>query len=340
MKQLSLIIMFSWVLGFNIKAQCNNKLMELAAAHSGNDALFIRDFRVKFEEGTMKRPSPVARYQVLLNEGIHYRFNVVNATDFEGKAILQLYERNRILGSTFDVNTKADLGTFDFICDKTETYQVLMSFREGKRGCAVGVMSLVISDSLYTTFKDKPERELEKLYIGIENELTIAATNIPGGTLEVDISCGEIKGNNGRYIVTVEKEGITTIKVVASDNSGQISEIDSMDFLVQQIPVPYATFSGLQGGLISKHDIEQTNHLSLIYTFDIEEKPYEIIEFTISKRYNELTGERSYNSKLTVAQRAFLQSLKKGDYFVITNIIAKGPDSTTHQLKPLMFIVD
>ncbi len=339
MKKLGLFIFMAFQAGIAF-SQCSGKLLELAAARSGTDALFIRDFPVKLEEGTFKKPSPVARFQVLLNEGIHYRFNLANAEGFEGKAIMQLYDRTNLLGSTFDLDTKTDLQSFEYECAKTGTYQVLMSFLEGEKGCAVGIMSLIISDSLYFVRQKQHQQELENLYIGMKNELTIAATDIPGGTLEVSISQGTITGSNGMYIAEVDREGIARIKVIARDRNGNISEIDSIDFLACRIPLPEVLLNGKQGGFIFRSEVDHLVSLSLKYSIDIKGAPYDIAEFTIASSKDDLSGLKSLSGVLTNAQLLFIRKLGSGEQFTIKNIILRAEDGTMHLAKPMLFYIE
>ncbi len=291
----------------------------------------------------MNRPSPVGRFQVFLNEGIRYRFNVANATEYEGKAILQLYDRSRMLGSTFDTERKTDKQLFDFVCDKTGSYQVLMSFSEGKRGCAVGVMSMVLSDTMTIpnrTTDENNTKELESLYLGIDNELNIAATNIPGGSLQVSISQGTITGSDGRYIARVDKKGIATVRVIALDKKGNVSEIDSMDFMVRDLPLPIATFGGLYQGMISARDIDRITEIKLEYPFEVGSELFTVTEFSIFKETNLNKGEVSYSNKLTPSQKALIKNLGAGERFIIRDIYVRGPDGATHLLKPLTFILE
>ena len=342
MKRLILIWIVS-VIGVNIYSQCNSRLMERAAAQSGTDALYIRDFRIKLDEGTMKKPSPVGRFQVFLNEGIRYRFNVANATEYEGKAILQLYDRSRMLGSTFDTEQKDDKQLFDYVCDKTGSYQVLMSFSEGKKGCAVGVMSMVLNDTMTVPERKTAEnnsKDMESLYLGIDNELNIAATNIPGGSLQVSISQGTITGSDGRYIARVVKKGIATVRVIALNRKGNVSEKDSMEFMVRDLPLPIATFGGLYQGMISTRDIDRITEIKLEYPFEVGSNLFTITEFSIFKEDNLNRGEVSHSSNLTSSQKILIKNLRVGERFIISDIYVRGPDGTTHLLKPLTFILE
>jgi len=323
-------------------SQCNSRLMELAAARSGTDAIFIRDFKVKLDEGTMKRPSPVGRFQVYLKEGIHYRFNVANDADYEGRAILQLYDRNKLMGSTFNTDTRTDNLKFDFVSEKAGQYQVVLSFFEGKSGCAVGIMSMVLSDTMAFSKHDREisENDYEVLYIGVDNELNVAATNIPEGSLEVSISQGSIEGSNGRYVARVTEKGIVTVKVTARDKNGNISEVDSIFFRVSQIPLPYVRFGNQIGGFIQKNEISQINRIYLEYPFVVGEDAYTIIEFTISKENNTQTGEVAFNEFITPSQKHLIQELRTGERFVIRNIYVRGTDGATYTLEPVTFVID
>ena len=72
-----------------------------------------------------------------------YRFSVCTAPTSEGDAVLQLMDMNRLLGSTFIQATGKEYPYFDFKCQKTGVYHVFISFKEGKAGEAVSILSLV-----------------------------------------------------------------------------------------------------------------------------------------------------------------------------------------------------
>ncbi|MFO7656577.1 MAG: GldM family protein [Bacteroidales bacterium] len=341
MKKIVLII-FSLAIGLTVYAQCDSRLLEQAASQSGTDALFIRDFKVKLEKGTMKRPSPTGRFQVYLNAGIHYRFNVANASEYEGEAILQLYDRSRLSGSTYDTENRIDKKMFDFICEKSGNYQVLMSFNEGKSGCAAAVMSMVLSDTMTakSIIPGIASDGMEKLYIGIDNELNIAATDIPGGKLEVSISRGTIEGANGRYIVRVDNKGIVTVKVNARDKTGKINETDSINFIVTDIPLPAVTLDGMFEGPVLKQDIDKLNELTLYYSFEIDNKAYTVTEFSISDEKSLGMGAVSYSHRITPAQKSFLNSLNPGERFIIKEIYVRGRNGAVHRLAPVIYYIE
>ncbi len=139
------LIIFSalFLFSFDTKAQCNEQLVHECALTVGDNATYMKDFRVKLKRGRRGKPAPVARFSVVLNKGVQYRFNLCKAVEFEGEPVLQLYDTNRLLGSTIDITTGDEYKSFDFICQKSAIYQVFISFKEGKEGCAVGILSIV-----------------------------------------------------------------------------------------------------------------------------------------------------------------------------------------------------
>ena len=146
MKKLLIPIIFLFVLvsfGTTAKAQCNDKLVTDCALQVGDKATYIKEFKVRLKKKRGKSNAPIAQFSIVLSKGQHYRFNVCNAIEFEGEAVLQLYDSDKMLGSTFDLARGRDYKSFDFMCRKTTTYNIYVSFKEGKEGCAVGILSIV-----------------------------------------------------------------------------------------------------------------------------------------------------------------------------------------------------
>ncbi len=144
MKKLVLFIIFASLMVFNFDAdaQCNAKLVDIAVGQN-RGATYLKDFRVKLPEAKPGKPVPIARFKIMLNSGNHYRFNVAKAQEFEGTPIIQLYEGKKLLGTSYLASKDKDFKMFDFLCTKTTTYELIITFKDGKAGCAVAVLSLV-----------------------------------------------------------------------------------------------------------------------------------------------------------------------------------------------------
>lgn len=80
---------------------------------------------------------------MVLSKNNVYRFTICNSDDSEGHGMLQLYDMNIMLGSTFYPATGKEYKSFDFQCQKTGVYHVFISFIDGKKGNAVGILSYV-----------------------------------------------------------------------------------------------------------------------------------------------------------------------------------------------------
>ncbi len=315
--------------------QCNDTLVKQAILESGNEAIFLKEFKVKFKKGKAKRPAKVAKYSSFLKDSTTYRFNVVNAKEYDGKVILQLFRKGKLLGSTFDFSSSKYNKSFDFECNKTGTYQILMSFIEGKEGCATGIMSLVVNDSTIINDNQFPDA----LYVGINNPLYIAYTNEPGCSVHVFANQGTIKGQKGKYEIRPKKIGKLTVTAQTIDSIGNIKDELTKDFEVKNLPIPFVSINGNTGGLILKSDLINIHKLDFHTSHIPSEYKYEIISFTVSDKLYGISGKISNGDTFNYQQINFIKNLKSGDQFFITNIQVKIANNEIIKLKPLGFII-
>lgn len=319
-----------------VKSQCNETLVKQAIQESGNEAIFLKEYKVKFKKGKANRPARVAKYSAFLKDSTTYRFNVVNAKEFDGKVILQLFRKGEIYGSTYDFEKREYNKSFDYKCNKTGTYQVLMSFIEGKAGCATGIMSLVVNDSTVINDNQFPDA----LYVGINNPLYIAYTDDPGCTVKVSSSQGSICGKDGKYELFLKEKGKVTVIAQTIDSLGNVKDEIKKDFDVKDLPLPYASINGNTGGLISKFSLESLSKLDLHINHIPTNDKYKIINFTVSDKLFGISGKTSNGEKFSYTQLSFIKNLKEGDQFFITNIQVKNSNNEIIKVKPLGFIVN
>jgi hypothetical protein len=140
-KKIFIILLSVIVFAVVVKSQCNETLVTVCCSGLAKNATYLKELKVKLKAKEAGKKEPIAKYSLMLNKGTHYRFSVCNAKEFTGKAILQLYDKDRLLGSSYMSNKH--FPAFDFVCNKTAVYQVLMSFEDGQEGCAVGVLSMI-----------------------------------------------------------------------------------------------------------------------------------------------------------------------------------------------------
>ncbi|MGD2036031.1 MAG: hypothetical protein PVF73_13290 [Bacteroidales bacterium] len=125
-----------------VMAQDNVELVAQCAASAGN-VTYLKDFIVKLDAGIPGGKPPSAKFSMVLSKNTQYRFSICTAPDSEGEAILQLFDMNVLQGSTYISATGKEFPFFDFKCQKTGVYHVFISFKEGKPGEAVGILSFV-----------------------------------------------------------------------------------------------------------------------------------------------------------------------------------------------------
>jgi len=143
MKNIAVILLiFSLSCHFSLRAQDISQLTAQCAANAG-DVMYLKDFVVKLDAGTPGGAPPTARFALLLSQSVVYRLSICTAPNSEGEAVQQLFDMNTLLGSTFISETGKDFPFFDFKCQKTGVYHVFISFKEGKAGEGVGVLSYV-----------------------------------------------------------------------------------------------------------------------------------------------------------------------------------------------------
>ncbi|MGE0077892.1 MAG: hypothetical protein AB7S48_08540 [Bacteroidales bacterium] len=133
------IILVSMAFSNSVSAQSEEELVQICGMIA-KDATFLKDFRIKLDAGD---PPPVQRIPVILKKDVKYRFTVCNSKDFEGKVVLQLFDNNRMLATTYVIASGKDYPYIDWVCTKTGAYHLFFSFRDGKSGLAVGLLSMV-----------------------------------------------------------------------------------------------------------------------------------------------------------------------------------------------------
>ena len=123
-------------------AQQGQELVDICAMIS-DDATYLKDFQVKLDAAKPGEDPPQQIFSVLLQKDTQYRFSICNSKDYNGKAILQLYDNNRLLGSSYIVATGKHYPNFDLKIQKTGVYHIFISFQDGEQGLAVALLSYV-----------------------------------------------------------------------------------------------------------------------------------------------------------------------------------------------------
>lgn len=111
------------------------------AGKAGEGAIYLKEFVVSLPKGEKGERPPMYRQAVILRGNNIYRFNLCND---KGQSIIRLYDSSNMLVSSYDQNTNKEYNPINFLCRKTGQYNIIITFRDGKAGEAVGIMSHVM----------------------------------------------------------------------------------------------------------------------------------------------------------------------------------------------------
>jgi beta-lactamase regulating signal transducer with metallopeptidase domain len=172
-------------------------------------------------------------------------------------------------------------------------------------------------------------------YLGVDNPVTVAASDISSKNVTVSIDNGKISGSNGSYIVQPSKVGKAIINVY--DGTKQIG---SWAFRVKFLPDPVVKVDGKKSGTISVSKLLTIEEVVAdLENFDFDAR-FEVIEFSVYAKINGFfRDEVSKSAKITDAQRALMGQLKPGDKVTFTDIKAKAPDGSIRQLNAIMLTI-
>jgi len=143
MKKLIFSILSISLVAFYSHVQAQDISQVVAQCAAATDAVYLKDYVVNLDASTPGGAPNQARFALMLSKNTKYRLSVCPAPNSEGEPILQLYDMNVMVGSTFIEATGKDFHMFDFNCQKSAIYHIFISFKEGKAGEAVGVLSFV-----------------------------------------------------------------------------------------------------------------------------------------------------------------------------------------------------
>jgi hypothetical protein len=124
-------------------AQSLSQLVDFCAMNAGDDATYLKDFIVELEAAKPDEKPPVFKASMALSKGTLYRFSICNSDASPGKGVLELYDGNQLLLSTYNPATGQEYSSVNFQCNKTGVYHLFISFREGKAGMAVAILSFI-----------------------------------------------------------------------------------------------------------------------------------------------------------------------------------------------------
>lgn len=314
-----------------MNAQCDNSLVDKAILQSGSDAVYLREFKVKFDEPGLGKEAPKAKYPILLSKNTTYRFNVCNAEENTGKVILELYFKDKLVGTTYDKKSDIHLPSFDFKCDKASNYELIMYFAEGKAGCAVGILSMITENQL------ADDKELDILYADADNPVVIYDDEDEYADINVSIDNGSITRVKGvNYIIHPESPGTAVLNIRVLNRNGTLREFKQKRYAVLTLGKPYATIRGMKDGKIDKETLIKSGRLDLWLSEDMKCN-YHVVSFTLSDRDDLISGISSTSNHFSKSQREWIKNLPPNTRLYVKNIQVRTPEYIVTYINSIEF---
>lgn len=123
-------------------AQSGQELAEICNSVAG-DVMYLKDFQIKLDAAQPGEEPPRATYSVVLSKNTEYLFTICNSKDYQGEAIFQLYDNNRLMITNYTIATGKYYPKVRFKCTSTGVYHMFVTFKEGQQGLAVALLSFV-----------------------------------------------------------------------------------------------------------------------------------------------------------------------------------------------------
>jgi hypothetical protein len=331
MKKIAIWVVLLALGYYSGQAQCGEETYELALAQAGKDVVLVRDFKVRLKEGNKRNPIPSSRFSVLMQKGLTYRFTLSKDKYSIVEPVLQLFDRNELLGSTYKQGK--DYDKFEYICARTGNYQVLISVLEGKAGCAIGLMSMVIDSAFYAQGNKVPQDDRYLLYAGIENPLSIITDQKDIKSKVISIDRGQIIEKDSNYYSLIPSLGPVNIHIKLINYADTMVEELNQEFIVVPIPAPTFKLEDSEREWITRSTM--SNMIKLL----VSPQLYKIEEFYISTDLGYNTGLRSTNEYLTYEMIEFIKDLGSEQRFYIKEIKVLTPKGTVEEYGPLRYYV-
>ncbi len=135
-----LCICIAWQV--NIFCQPENIIVDACVDNSGDDATYLKNYIVKLESAGAGQKMQIAKYSMILKKNTIYRFSICE-TENSARGIIKLYDTHEKVGGNVVESSGEVFNAFDFVCQKTGVYHLIVSFKEGNAGKAVVVFSFV-----------------------------------------------------------------------------------------------------------------------------------------------------------------------------------------------------
>lgn len=134
MKKFILTVLVLVPLMSRVNGQIEDALVRDCSNSAGPDVTYLKDFVADLEGVSSDEKQLPAKFSVILNKNTEYRFTVCNSDSKPGKGMIQLYDTERLLGSSFNASTGKEYKSFNFCAKRRGCIIFSSRFRKGNQG--------------------------------------------------------------------------------------------------------------------------------------------------------------------------------------------------------------
>jgi len=181
------------------------------------------------------------------------------------------------------------------------------------------------------------------LYIGVENPLSVAITGVPKENLSPTISAGSIKQDSktGEWTCTVPSNiKLATVSVSIKSATG-LKQIGSQEFRVKKLPDPKPTIANRDNGFVSRENLINAGKIVPLMPADFEfNYTFKVISFRMTMQRGFYTyNYDSSDNELTDEMKEQISKSNRGQVLLFEEILVEGPGNDKRNLPPFFITV-
>ena len=239
------------------------------------------------------------------------------------------------IGESESDATVSDKGAISFKPETAGRYEVVASYKDQS---PVTLGFDVISPTPVIN-KQRPEA----LFMGIRNPLKIEFEYEGLEDLEISSTQGVVSKIGDLYYFKTDVTGEVTISAEATIKGKKV-HVAKRKFKVTEPPIPYVTLNSLRGGEVLDINMKTQRKLYIKSDFYDSDNYFNIKQFRMTR----LSGDGSEINKLSTPNRTgnfgakakeMLSKAKKGDMYVINEILVVSADGKESEVQSLVFKV-
>ncbi|MCB0736682.1 MAG: gliding motility protein GldM [Bacteroidetes bacterium] len=245
------------------------------------------------------------------------------------------------------------IGKFEAETTQPGTFEkdVTIHFKNAETG-KVEKYTTKLSYDVFTTSAIVSADAMNVLYVGLENPISVSVPGYEPEKVNAVLSPAGIgtlrKVGNGKYVAKITNRSASGARVLVTvqNADGSTKQLPPTNFRMKKVPAPYGNILNKTGGEISASALPfvATVNSTLDVNFPFQGVGYTVIsyDFIYQVKQGGRVIKNSASSKAIHPDlKAAFQNAKRGDTFIINNIVARlnGSSETSNLPGALVFTV-